>query len=139
METTGVFQLEGNASFRIENDLSEQNELSISFFGDFIDRHGDRFERYLAHLQSLERLAGEDSVTHVHCHLESLGEALSRAQHAIYRMLHAMRAHGCAVTIYATDDLPEQSEHLKMSRLFVDGLSRHPGAPVKVVENRRAS
>ncbi len=140
METqSGVFRLEGNTRFRVEHALNEQNELMIDFQGGLIDRQGDRFEQYLSHLESLQRLAEEHSIGHVYCHLEHLGEALSRAQHAIYRMLHAMRAAGCAITIYATADLPEQSEHLKMSRAFVDGLSRHPGAPVEVVEIRRAS
>lgn len=139
METAGTFQLDGNTSFKIEHDLNEQSELSISFFGGLVGRHGDRFERYLTHLESLERLASDGSVTHVHCHLEHLGEVLSRAQHAIYRMLHAMRARGLPLTIYATGEQPEQSEHLRMSRLFVDGVCKQPGPPVKLMEIRQAS
>jgi hypothetical protein len=54
-------------------------------------------------------------------------------------MLNAMRAEGHAITIYATGDYPEQSEHLNMSRLFVTGLSKRPGPPVKLVDIRRAS
>ena len=140
METqSGVFRLEGNTRFRVEHALDGQNELTIDFYGGLIDRQGQRFEQYLSHLERLQNLVEKASVKHVHCHLEHLGEALSRAQHAIYRMLHAMRSQGCAITIYATADLPEQSEHLKMSRAFVAGLSRQPGAPVEVVEVRRAS
>lgn len=136
---SGVFRLEGSMRFRVEHALDAKNELTIDFHGGLIDHNGDRFERYLAHLEALQRLVEENETSHVHCHLEDLGEALSRAQHAIYRMLHAMRARGCAITIYATADLPEQSEHLKMSRAFVEGLSRHPGAHVEVVEVRKAS
>jgi len=139
MEIPDTFHLEDNTSFKIEHDLDEQGALSIWFFGGLVTRHGDRFDRYLTHLEDLERLANDASATHVHCHLEHLGEALSRAQHAIYRMLHAMRAQGRAVTIYATSEHPEQSEHLRMSRLFVAGVGKQPGPPVKVIEIRRAS
>jgi hypothetical protein len=139
VEITGTFHLKGNTGLQIDHLINDQGELSIEFFGGMIVRHGDRFDRYLARLEGLEHLASEAAVTHIHCHLEHLGEVLSRAQHAIYRMLAAMREQGRPVTIYATGEHPEQSEHLKMSRLFVAGLSKQPGAPVKLVELRRAS
>ena len=139
MEVAGTFHSEGNTSFKIQHTLDDQGELSIWFFGDLVTRHGERFDRYLSYLEDLERLSNDVSATHIHCHLEHLGEALSRAQHAIYRMMHAMRAQGRPVTIYATSEHPEQSEHLKMSRLFVAGVSKQPGPPVKLVEIRRAS
>ena len=139
MEIPRTFHLGGNSGFKIEQDLDEQGALSIWFYGDLVVRHGDRFDRYLGHLESLGRLATNASVTHVHCHLEHLAEGLSRAQHAIYRMLHAIRARGLPLTIYATDEKPEQSEHLCMSRLFVDSISKQPGPPVKLMEIRRAS
>lgn len=139
MEIPGPFHLGGNTIFKIEHDLDEQGELSIWFYGGLVVRHGDRFDRYLSHLESLERLATNASVMHVHCHLEHLAEVLSRAQHAIYRMLHAVRARGVPITIYATGEQPEQSEHLRMSRLFVDGVGKQPGPPVKLMEIRRAS
>lgn len=139
MEVAGTFHLKGNTGLQIDHLINDKGELSIQFFGGMIVRHGDRFDRYLARLEGLEQLANEASVTHVHCHLEHLGEVLSRAQHAIYRMLYAMRAQGRPITIHATDEHPEQSEHLKMSQLFVAGLSKQPGPPVKVVEIRRAS
>jgi len=139
VQESGTFELEGTTSFRIEHELDEEGALTIWFHGGLVVRHGDRFDRYLAHLEELERIAGEAHATPVHCHLEDLGEVLSRAQHAIYRMLHAIRAQGHPVTIYATGEQPEQSEHLRMSRLFVDGISKQPGAPVKLTEIRRAS
>ena len=139
MQDSGTFALEGNTTFRIEHELSDEDGLSIWFYGGLVVRHGDRFDRYLTHLEELVQVANETDVVHVHCHLEHLGEVLSRAQHAIYRMLHAIRAQGRPVTIYATDEQPEQSEHLQMSRLFVDGVSKQPGAPVKLTEIRRAS
>lgn len=139
MEVVGTFHLKGNTGLQIDHLINDKGELSIQFFGGMIVRHGNRFDRYLGRLEGLEQLANEASVTHVHCHLEHLGEVLSRAQHAIYRMLYAMRAQGRPITIYATDEHPEQSEHLKMSQLFVAGLSKQPGPPVKVVEIRRAS
>jgi len=139
VQDNGTFTLEGNTTFKIEHDRNDEDGLSIWFYGGLVVRHGDRFDRYLAHLEELSRIANEADVVHVHCHLEHLGEVLSRAQHAIYRMLHAMRAQGRPVTIYATDEQPEQSEHLRMSRLFVDGVSKQPGAPVRLTEIRRAS
>jgi len=139
VQDSGTFALEGNTTFRIEHELSDEDGLSIWFYGGLVVRHGDRFDRYLTHLEELAQVANESDVVHVHCHLEHLGEVLSRAQHAIYRMLHAMRAQGRPVTIYATDEQPEQSEHLQMSRLFVDGVSKQPGAPVKLTEIRQAS
>lgn len=139
MGATGTFHLKGNTGLQIDHELTDEGELVILFFGGMIVRHGDRFDRYLAHLESLEQAARDPRVTHIHCHLEHLGEVLSRAQHALYRMLHAMRDQGHPVTIYATGEHPEQSEHLKMSRLFVTGISKRPGAPVKLVDIRRAS
>ena len=139
MQDSGTFALEGNTTFRIEHELSDEDGLSIWFYGGLVVRHGDSFDGYLTHLEELAHVANESDVVHVHCHLEHLGEVLSRAQHAIYRMLHAMRAQGRPVTIYATDEQPEQSEHLQMSRLFVDGISKQPGAPVTLTEIRRAS
>ena len=139
MQDSGVFKLEDNHDFAIEHRFDDEGGLSIWFSGGLVVRHGGRFERYLTHLEELARIADQANVAHVHCHLENLGEVLSRAQHAIYRMLHAMRAQGRAVTIYATGEEPEQSEHLRMSRLFVDGVSKQPGAPVKLTETRRAS
>lgn len=139
MQDSGTFLVHGNTDLRIDHELDGQGELSIWFVGELVVRHGDRFDRYLRHLEGLEQLSNEASVTHVHCHLEGLGEVLSRAQHAIYRMLHAMRGNGCAITIYAAAEPPEQSEHLKMSRLFITGIAKNPGAPVKLVETRRAS
>jgi hypothetical protein len=139
VQESGTFELEGQTTFRIEHELNDQNLLSIWFYGGLVVRHGDRFDRYLSHLEELAQLANETSASHVHCHLEHLGEVLSRAQHAIYRMLHAIRAQGRPVTIYATGEQPEQSEHLRMSRLFVDGISKQPGAPVKLAEIRQAS
>jgi hypothetical protein len=139
VEVSGTFHLKGNTGLQIDHLIDDQGGLSIQFFGGMIVRHGDRFDRYLARLEGLVQLADEAAVTHVHCHLEHLGEVLSRAQHAIYRMLNAMRAQGRPVTIYATSEHPEQSEHLNMSRLFVAGLSKQPGPPVKLVEIRRAS
>ena len=139
MEVAGTFSLKGNTDLRIDHELNNKDELCIWFVGGLMVGQGDGFNRYLARLQSFEQLANNASATHIHCHLEQLGEVLSRAQHAIYRMLHAMRAQGRPITIYATDEHPEQSEHLKMSQLFVTGLSKRPGAPVKVVDIRRAS
>lgn len=139
MEVTGTFHLKGNTGLQIDHLIDDKGELSIQFFGGMIVRHGDRFDRYLACLESLEHLANEAAITHVHCHLEHLGEVLSRAQHAIYRMLAAMREQGRPITIYATGEHPEQSEHLKMSRLFVAGLSKQPGPPLELVVIRRAS
>lgn len=139
MQESGTFDLEGNTTFKIEHQLDEEDGLTIWFSGSLVARHGRRFDRYLTYLEELERLAQEAEASHVHCHLEHLGEVLSRAQHAIYRMLHAMRAQGRPVTIYATGEEPEQSEHLRMSRLFVDGISKQPGAPVKLNEIRLAS
>lgn len=139
MQESGTFELEGLATFRIEHDLDDQNALSIWFYGGLVVRRSDHFDGYLIHLEELARLANEAPVSHVHCHLEHLGELLSRAQHAIYRMLHAIRAQGRPVTIYASGEQPEQSEHLRMSRLFVDGISKQPGAPVKLAEIRQAS
>jgi hypothetical protein len=139
VQESGTFELEGHTAFRIEHELDDQKVLSIWFFGGLVVRHGDRFDLYLTHLEELARLANETPASHVHCHLEHLGEVLSRAQHGIYRMLHATRAQGRPVTIYATGEQPEQSEHLRMSRLFVDGVSKQPGAPVKLTEIRRAS
>ncbi len=139
MQDSGTFKLEGNTDFKIEHGLDDEDGLSIWFYGGLVVRHGDRFERYLTHLEELAQIANEANVAHVHCHLEHLGEVLSRAQHAIYRMLHAIRAQGRSVTIYATGEAPEQSEHLRMSRLFVEGVSKQPGAPVKLTEIRRAS
>ncbi len=139
MQESGTFELQGETTFRIEHELDDQNVLSIWFYGGLVVRHGDRFDSYLSHLEELARLANETPAPHVHCHLEHLGEVLSRAQHAIYRMLHAIRAQGRPVTIYATGEQPEQSEHLRMSRLFVDGVSKQPGAPVKLTEIRQAS
>ena len=139
MEVSGTFHLKGHTGFQIDHKVTDEGELVIWFFGGLIVRHGDRFDRYLAHLESLEQAAKDPNVTHIHCHLEHLGEVLSRAQHAIYRMLHAMRDQGRPITIYATGEHAEQSEHLKMSRLFVVGLSKRPGPPVKLVEIRRAS
>jgi len=139
VQRCGTFELEGNTTFRIEHELDEQNGLTIWFYGGLVVRHGDRFDLYLTHLEELARRANEANAAHVHCHLEHLGEVLSRAQHAIYRMLHAIRAQGHPVTIYATGEQPEQSEHLRMARLFVDGISKQPGAPVKLTEIRRAS
>ena len=139
MQDSGTFKLEGNKDFTVEHQLDDEEGLSIWFYGGLVVRHGDRFERYLSHLEELAQIADEANVGHVHCHLEHLGEVLSRAQHAIYRMLHAMRAQGRSVTIYATGEEPEQSEHLRMSRLFVEGVSKQPGAPVKLTEVRQAS
>lgn len=139
MQDSGTFLVKGTTDLRVDHELGNQGELSIWFVGDLVVRHGERFDSYLSHLEALEQLSNEASVRHVHCHLEDLGEVLSRAQHAIYRMLHAMRGNGCAITIYATAERPEQSEHLKMSRLFVTGVAKQPGAPVKLVETRRAS
>ncbi len=139
MQDSGTFELDGNTTFKVEHDLNDKGELSIWFYGGLVVRHGDRFDRYLTHLEELVQIANQADVSHVHCHLEHLGEVLSRAQHAIYRMLHAIRAQGRPVTIYATDEQPEQSEHLQMSRLFVDGISKQPGAPVKLTEIRQAS
>lgn len=139
MTPSGTFNIEGNTTFRIEHELDEQNILSIWFHGNLVVRRGDRFDLYLTQLEGLARLAEDSNAAHIHCHLEHLGEVLSRAQHAIYRMLHAMRAQGHPVMIYAAGDQPEQSEHLRMSRLFVDGLCKQPGAPVELTEIRRAS
>lgn len=139
MQESGTFKLDDGKDFVIEHRLDDEGGLSIWFHGGLVVRHGGRFERYLSHLEQLVEIADEANVAHVHCHLESLGEVLSRAQHAIYRMLHAMRSHGRSVTIYATGEAPEQSEHLRMSRLFVEGVSKQPGAPVKLTETRRAS
>lgn len=139
MDVSGTFQLKGNTGFQIDHEINDRGELVIWFFGGLIVRHGDRFDRYLAHLEGLEQAARDPAVTHVHCHLEHLGEVLSRAQHAIYRMLHAMRDQRRPITIYATGEHPEQSEHLKMSRLFVSGLSKRPGPQVRLEEVRCAS
>lgn len=138
MGPSGTFHLKGNTGFQIDHEL-DGDELHLRFYGGLIVKHRGRFDRFLTHLEDLLRLADDASVTRVHCHLEHLGEVLSRGQHAIYRMLNAMRAEGHAITIYATGDYPEQSEHLNMSRLFVTGLSKRPGPPVKLVDIRRAS
>lgn len=137
MRPSGTFELHGHSRLQIDHRLDEDLALSIWFQGDMVVRHGERFNRYLTHLERLDELAKTTSATHVHCHLEDLGETLSRAQHAIYRMLNAMRGHGIPITIYATGERPEQSEHLKMARLFVSGLSRQPGASLQLVEIRR--
>ena len=139
MGPSGTFHLKGNTGLQIEHEVDDQGELSIWFYGGLMVKHEGRFDRYLSHLAGLQELADDSSVAHVHCHLEHLGEVLSRAQHVIYRMLHAMRDQGHAVTIYATGEHPEQSEHLNMSQLFVNGLSRRPGPPVRLIEIRRAS
>lgn len=139
MGISGTFHLKGNTSLRIDHDQSEEGDLSIWFRGDLIARGGDRLEQYLAQLQSFERAANDPSVRHIHCHLEHLGQVLSRAQQAIYRMLKSMWDKGLPITIYATAERPEQSEHLDMSKLFVSDLSRRPGPPLKLVKIRRAS
>jgi hypothetical protein len=139
VQDSGTFKLEGNTDFRIEHELDDEGGLSIWFYGGLVVRPGDRFDGYLTHLEKLAEIANEADVARVHCHLEDLGEVLSRAQHAIYRMLHAIRAQGRPVTIYATAEQPEQSEHLRMSRLFVDGVSKQPGATVTLTEIQRAS
>jgi len=139
MEPAGTFHLIGNTGLHIEHQFDDEGALSIWFYGDLVVKQGDRFDRYLGHLEGLQQLLDDSSATHIHCHLEHLGEVLSRGQHAIYRMLHAMRDQGCAITIYATREYPAQSEHLNMSRLFVNGLSKHPGPPVKLIEVRQAS
>ena len=139
MGISGTFELKGNTSLRIDHDQTEEGELSIWFRGDLIVRGGDRFEQYLGELQGFELAARDPSVRHIHCHLEHLGQVLSRAQQAIYRMLKGMWDKGLPITIYATAERPEQSEHLDMSRLFVADLSRKPGPPLKLVEIRRAS
>ena len=135
----GTFHLKGPSGLQIEHQLNDEHELSIWFYGDVMVSQGEYFDRYLQHLEDLEQLADEGLVIHVHCHLEHLGEALSRAQRAIYRLLGQMRKQGRRLTIYATGEHPEQSEHLNMSRAFVAGMSRMPGPPLKLVEIRRAS
>ena len=137
MEPTGTFELASRSRLRIDHSLNERDELFIEFRGNILMSHGERFSRYLTHLEELGRLASETPATRVHCHLEGLGEALSRAQHAIYRMLNAMRGRGIPVIIYVARELPEQSEHLEMSRLFVEGLSRRPGPPLELIEVTR--
>ncbi len=137
MGPAGTFELKGHSRLQIDHRVDEHHELTIWFQGDMVVRRGTRFDRYLSHLEELAALACGTPATHVHCHLEDLGEALSRAQHAIYRMLNGMRGHGIPITIYATGERPEQSEHLKMSKLFVEGLSKQPGPPLELVEIRR--
>ncbi len=137
MGPSGTFELKGLSRLQIDHRLDEHAELTIWFQGDMIVRRGERFRRYLDRLEDLVSLSNETPARHVHCHLEDLGEALSRAQHAIYRMLNAMRGHGIPITIYATGERPEQSEHLKMAKLFVQGLSKQPGPSLELVEIRR--
>ena len=139
MGTSGTFNLGGNTSLQIDHNLDEKGDLTLKFRGDLIVRGGDRFEQYLTELKTFQRIANDPKVRHVHCHLENLGQVLSRAQTAIYRMLKSMWDAGLPITIYATGDQPEQSEHLDMSRLFVNDLSRKPGPPLKLIEVRRAS
>ena len=137
MGPSGTFELRGHSRFQVDHRLDGDLELTIWFQGDMVVRRGERFERFLDHLEGLDNLANSTPASHVHCHLEDLGEALSRAQHAIYRMLNAMRGHGIPITIYATGERPEQSEHLKMAKLFVAGLSRQAGPSLQLVEIRR--
>lgn len=136
---SGTFHLKGHTGLQIDHAVDEYGELGITFYGGLLVRSGQRYDQYIEHLRELEAIAGGQGISHVHCHLEYLGEVLSRAQHAIYRMLGAMRRNGKAVTVYATGEHPEQLEHLRMAKLFVNGLSKEPGPQVKLVEIRRAS
>ena len=139
MGTSGTFNIDGNTSLQIDHEVNDQGELSLWFRGDLIVRGGNRFDQYLAELKGFQKIAEDPSVRHVHCHLEHLGQVLSRGQTAIYRMLKSMWDQGLPITIYATGEHPEQSEHLDMSRLFVSDLSRKSGPPLKLIEVRRAS
>ena len=134
MENITTFEVDGNERFRITCETTSSGYLQIRFEGPLLLRRGEPFDAYMECLRQLTDLATKDGVTHVHCHLEELGETISRAQHAIYRMLNSMREQGNEITIHTAGASPESAEHQRMSRLFAEGLQNRPGPAVHVVE-----
>lgn len=134
MQKSEAHEVGGGDTFRITHETTSSGDLRIRLEGPLLMRRGEPFDAYMASLEQLVDLSAKDDITHVHCHLEGLGEAVSRAQHAIYRMLNSMREQGNEITIHTTAARPESVEHQKMSRLFVEGLLRRPGPPIRVVE-----
>lgn len=131
------FEWKGAPGLRVDHQLSPEGEFSIWFVGSLLSSQGDVFDSYLDHLRHLEEVARSNEVTHIHCHLERLREVVSRAQHAVYRMLSAMRDQGKSISIHTTDVEPDRAEHQRMATLFVEGVSKQPGATIEVVEARR--
>lgn len=133
MAIKGTFEWNRAGGLRVNHEVSTSGELNIWFTGSLLSSEREEFDRYLAHLADLEAIAAEENVAGVRCHLDELGETVSRGHHAIYRMLSAMREGGVPITIVTSDSRPEFADHQRMSKLFADGLSSRPGPPVEVV------
>ena len=128
-----TFHLEGRGDLTVEHRVTN-GILQVGFRGGYMGRYDERFEGYVAHLDALSELAKDPNVQEVECHLDEFGEALSRTQHAVYRWLYAVRSNVSKITVFATDRKPEQSEHLRMAQLFVDGLAGRGGAELELVK-----
>ena len=128
-----AFVLEGSISLQVRHEI-EGDALKIYFDGGGMGRYDATFEQYVGYTEALSSQANSEAIRRIECHLENFGEALSRTQHTVYRMLNMIRPHVEQIAIVASDTAPEHAEHLRMSQLFVDGMQGKGGAALTLVK-----
>jgi hypothetical protein len=118
----------------VAHTFEDDGRLSLHFKGAYLGGYDKVFEVYTGHLQKLVELTEDGSVAAVSCHVEELQQILSRAKHAIFSMIQAMRPNVQTITIHAAGAKPENRQHLRMMKVFIEETRGSDGATVKLVE-----